>query len=231
MDSQTPSLNSKEIKINPEVVRYHLGELEKLIYSMDKQIAYYANMSDATNAFTVIGILNLNELDIFGGSFDAYKLETHLKNDKEVDHIKQYIGHCYSSGHTGTPLSDIECFNKKDNRLYKVYRIIDFPQKYAPWYIIDVSRELGNAIYRELSKKLYRELHKSEEDRLEEPPYQTKYNRSYILKIYADTHLTPRKTSEPNIKIYVNPHDKSSGKILYNNDRSDIKIQYRIFRL
>ncbi len=231
MNGQTPSLNSKRIKINPEVVRYHLGELEKLIYSMDKQVAHYANMSDATNVFTVMGILSLNELDIFSGSFDAYKLAIHLKNDKEEDDIKQYIGHCYSSGHTGTPLSDIECFNKKDNRLYKVYRIIDFSQKYTPWYIIEVSKELGNAISRELSKKLYRELHKSEKDKLEEPPYQTRYMRSYILKIYADTYLTSQETSEPNIKIYINPHDRSSGKILYNNGRSDIKIQYRIFRL
>ncbi|MFP3132326.1 MAG: hypothetical protein RXQ77_03235 [Candidatus Nanopusillus sp.] len=231
MDGQTPSLNSEKIEINPKAVRYHLGELEKLIYSMDNQIANYANMSDATNAFTVMGILNLNEPDIFGGSFDAYKLETHLRNDKEEDDLKRYIGHCYSSGHTANPLNDIECFNKKDNRLYKVYRIIDFPQKYTPRYIIDVSRELGNAIYRELSKKLYRELHKPEEDKLEKPAYQTRYMASYILSIYADTYLTPQKTSEPNIKINIDPYDKSSGEILYNNNRSDIKIVYRLFRL
>ncbi|MDT7891070.1 MAG: hypothetical protein RQ869_03350 [Candidatus Nanopusillus sp.] len=231
MNSQTPSLNSEKIEINPRVVRYHLGELEKLIHSMNKQIAHYANMSDATNAFTVMGILGLNEPDIFGGNFNAYKLETHLRNDKEEDDLKRYIGHCYSSGHTLIPLNDIECFNKMDNRLYKVYRIIGFSQKYTPQYIIDISRELGNVIYRELSKKLYRELHKSEGDRLEEPPYQTRYMASYILKIYADTYLTPKKTNEPNIKINTNPHDKSSGEILYNNNRSDIKITYRLFRL
>jgi hypothetical protein len=228
MDGQTSSLSSEKIEINPEAVQYHLGELEKLIYGMDEQIAHYANMSDATNAFTVMGILNLNEPDIFGGSFDAYKLETHLRNDKE-DNLKRYIGHCYSSGHTAIPLNDIECFNKKDNRLYKVYRSIDFPQKYTPRYIIDVSRELGNAIYRELSKKLYRELHKSG-GKLEKPPYQTRYMASYILRIYADTSLIPKK-SDPNIKINIDPHDKSSGEILYNNNRSDIKIVYRLFRL
>jgi hypothetical protein len=230
MDDHTPFLSSEKVEINPEVVQYHLGELEKLIYNMDEQVAHYANMNDATNAFTVMSILNLNEPDIFGGSFDAYKLEIYLTNDKEEDYIKQHIGHCYSSGHTAIPLSDIECFNNKDNRLYKVYRNIDFIEKYTPRYIIDVSRELGDTIYRELSKILYRELHKSEEDKLEKPPYQTRYMSSYMSRIYADTHLTP-KTSEPNIKIHINPHDKSSGEILYNNGRSNIKILYRIFRL
>jgi len=231
MDGQTPSINSEKIEINLETVRYKLGELEKLIYSMDDQVAGYANMRGGTNAFTFMRILNLNEPDIFGSNFDAYKLEISLRNDKEEDDLKRYIGHCYSSGHTTSPLSDIECFNKKDNRLYKVYRTIDFPQKYIPRYIIDVSRELGNAIYKELSKKLYRELHKSKEDELEKPPYLTRYMPSYILRIYADTYLASKKTREPNIKINVNPHDKSSGEILYNNDRSDIKIVYRIFRL
>jgi hypothetical protein len=231
MDSQTSSPSSEKIEINPKTVQYHLGELEKLIHEMNEQIAHYANMNDATSAFTVMGILNLNEPDIFGGSFDAYKLEIYLRNDKEEDDLKQYVGRCYSSGHTAIPLNDIECFNNKDNKLYKVYRNIDFPQKYTPRYIIDVNKELGNAIYRELSKILYRELHKSEEDKLEKPPYQTQYMASYISRIYADTHLTPHKTSEPNIKININPHDKSNGEILYSDDRSNIKILYRIFRL
>jgi len=231
MDSQQSYKSSKKIKINPKAVQHHLKSLEELIHSMDEQIAHYANMSDATNAFTVMSILNLNEPDIFGGSFDAYKLEIYLRNDKEEDDLKQHIGHCYSSGHTAIPLNDIECFNNKDNRLYKVYRDINFPQKYTPQYIIDVSRELGNSIYRELSKILYRELHKSEEDKLEKPAYQTRYMASHILRIYADTSLTPKETNKSNIKIYIDPHDKSSGEILYNNGRSDIKIPYRIFNL
>jgi hypothetical protein len=231
MDGQTQSINSEKIEINPEAARYKLGELEKLIYSMDDGIAGYANMRDATNAFTFMRILSLDEPDIFGGIFDAYKLEISLRNDKEEDDLKRYIGHCYSSGHTISPLSDIECFNKKDNKLYKVYRIIGFPEKYIPRYIIDVSRELGDEIYKELSKILYRELHKSKEDELEKPPYLTRYMPSYILRIYADTNITSKKTIEPNIKINVNPYDKSSGEILYNNNRSDIKIVYRVFRL